>query len=102
MFVQVIIGAMSEYIEIQAELDEDGQTVVFQTNLSLSTGVTAERYESVDALAEGSPVAQALMGIEGIAAAEIDGDLLLITLAPAADWHAIAADVSAALKDFFL
>jgi hypothetical protein len=42
------------------------------------------------------------MGIEGIAAAEIDGDLLLITLAPAADWHAIAADVSAALKDFFL
>lgn len=93
---------MSEYIEIEPELDEDGRTIVFHTNLPLTSGATVERFETAAALAEGSPVAQALGALDGIAAAEIAGDVLLITCDPAADWHAVAADVSAALKEFFL
>ncbi len=93
---------MSEYIEIDAELDEDGRTIVFQTNLSLSAGDGVERYASSAELAEGSPVAQALAGVDGIDLVEIAGDLLLVACDASADWHAVAADVSAALKDFFL
>lgn len=93
---------MSEYIEIEADLDEDGRTIVFQTNLPLTADDASERYGTPDALAEGSPVAQALAEIGGIAGVEIAGNALFVTCSPAADWHAIVADVSAALKDFFL
>lgn len=93
---------MSEYIDIEAELDEDGRTIYFQTNLSLTADDDAEHYTTADALAEGSPVAQTLSGIDGIATVEITGDVLWVTCDSTADWHAVAADVSAALKDFFL
>lgn len=93
---------MSEYIEIETELDEDGETISFQTNLSLASGVGHEHYESHDALAEGSPVAQTLAGIGGIDTVEIRDRLLLVTCTPGSDRYTIAADVIAALKDFFL
>lgn len=93
---------MSEYIEIEAELDEDGRTIFFQTNLTLGPDQTVERYDSRDELAEGSPVAQALAGIEGIVAVEIAGNDLWVTCDSTVGWHAVAADVNAALKDFFI
>ena len=93
---------MSEYIEIETELDDDGETISFQTNLSLASGTGHERYESHHALAEGSPVAQVLAGIEGIDSAEIRDRMLMVTCTPGTDRYAVAADVNAALKDFFL
>ncbi|MEZ4517582.1 MAG: hypothetical protein R3C44_12395 [Chloroflexota bacterium] len=93
---------MSEYIEIEAELDEDGRTIFFQTNLPLTAGEATETYDSPEALAFGSPVAQMLAGIDGITAAEITGDVLLVVCESPAGWHMVAADVSAALKDLYL
>lgn len=93
---------MSEHIEIEAELDDDGRTIIFQTNLRLSGAEEVEHYATAAALTEGSPVAQAFASVDGIATAELAGSLLTITCDPAADVHAVAADVSAALKEFFL
>ncbi|RMG90650.1 MAG: hypothetical protein D6706_19140 [Chloroflexi bacterium] len=92
---------MSEYIEIETELSDDGTTMYFYTNLNL-TDQEVEEYDSVEAMEEGSPVAQALSVIEGIATLRIEGKNLMVTAEPDAAWHAIVADVSAALKDFFL
>ena len=90
---------MSEYIEIEAELGDDG-VIVFETNLPLAAG--QERYASAAALEEGSPVAQALSVIPGIAALTISGGQMILTAAADADWHVLVADVTAALKEFFL
>ena len=92
---------MSEYIEIETELSDDGDEMFFYTNLTLAEG-KAEQYDSLAAMEEGSPVAQALAIVEGIARLEIEGREMVITREPDAPWHVIVADVSAALKDFFL
>ncbi len=92
---------MSEYIEIDAELDDDG-AIVFATNLPLTTEGREETYASAAALEEGSPVAQALSFVPGIAALSMRGGYITLTTAPEADYHALVADVSAALKEFFL
>ncbi|MEM7110971.1 MAG: hypothetical protein AAF614_00965 [Chloroflexota bacterium] len=92
---------MSEYMEIESELSDDGQEIYVYTNLRLADG-EPELYDSLEAMEEGSPVAQALAVIEGIAHLEIDGSDMVITPQPDAAWHVIAEDVSAALKDFFL
>jgi hypothetical protein len=92
---------MSEYIEIEAETSEDGAGIRFFTNLLLTEG-DVEIYESAAALEEGTPVAQALAPVFGIAYLRMSGNDLFITPQPDADWHAIIADVTAALKDFFL
>lgn len=92
---------MSEYIEIETELSDDGRHLHIQTNLKLAEG-EPEMYPSLAAMEEGSPVAQALAVIEGIATLQIDGRDLTLTRTPDTDWHIIVADVSAALKDFFL
>lgn len=92
---------MSEYIEIETELSDDGEEMYFYTNLKLTEGA-AEIYESSGEMEEGSPVAQALSIIEGIARLQIEGDEIVITRQSDAPWHIIVADVSAALKDFFL
>ncbi len=92
---------MSEYIEIETELSDDGEQMDIDTNLVLSEdGV--EVYETAVSLEEGSPVAQALAGIEGIAQLQIEGSSMVVTREPNAPWHTIVADISAALKDFFL
>lgn len=93
---------MSEYIDIDAELSDDGRRISVWTNLSLAEPGRPESYESPLALESGSPVAQALAVIDGIAGVRIEESEMLIDLASDADWHAVVSDVSAALKDFFL
>lgn len=90
---------MSEYIEIEAEVGDDG-LIVFETNLPLAAEGQAERYDSAAALDEGSPVAQALSLVPGIAALTISGGRMILTAADDTDWHAVIADVTAALKEF--
>lgn len=92
---------MSEYMEIEAELSDDGLEIVFYTNLTLIDG-KPETYDSIDAMEEGSPVAQALAVIEGIEQLRLEKHELIITRTSEAAWHAIEDDVIAALKDFFL
>jgi hypothetical protein len=92
---------MSEYIEIETELSDDGEEMYFYTNLKLAEG-EVEQYDSPAAMEEGSPVAQALALLEGIAELQIDGGDMTLTRDPDVPWHIIVADVSAALKDFFL
>lgn len=92
---------MSEYIEIETELSDDNATLTVYTNLRLNDG-EAEEYLSVDALEEGSPVAQALAVIEGIRYLKIEGGDLTVQRDPETPWHVIISDISAALKDFFL
>ena len=92
---------MSEYIEIETEMSDDGTQMFFYTNLRLAEGA-GETYHSSSALEVGSPVAQALAVVAGIVRVEIDGRDLIVTRDHEVDWHVIVADVSAALKDFFL
>ena len=92
---------MSEYIEIDSELNEFDEELTISTNLRLADGEN-ELYHGRAAMEEGSPVAQALAVIEGIAILEIEDTELTIQKEPDIDWHVIIADVSAALKDFFL
>ncbi|MCB9435042.1 MAG: NifU N-terminal domain-containing protein [Ardenticatenaceae bacterium] len=92
---------MSEYMEIEAELSDDGLGIQFYTNLRLIDG-EPENYESVAEMEEGSPVAQTLAVIDGIAQLRLDKHEITITRTPDAVWHAIEADVIAALKDFFI
>lgn len=93
---------MSEYIEIEAELADDGLSILFETNLPLTAAANEEHYDENAPLAEGSPLAQALAGIPGVRSVLIAGSDLAISYEPDADWHVIIADVNAALKDFFL
>ena len=92
---------MSEYIEIETEIGDDGM-ILFHTNLPLTAEGQEEVYESRAALDEGSPVAQALSVVPGIETVAMGGGDLAIAAAADADWHTLAADVTAALKDFFL
>ncbi len=92
---------MSEYMEIETELSDDEMVMNVYTNLKLAEG-DPEHYDSLTAMEEGSPVAQALAMITGITAVTIEGSDMLIRKETDTDWHIIVADVSAALKDFFL
>lgn len=92
---------MSEYIEIETEMSDDGTRMYFFTNVTL-THQEVEAYDSQLAMEEGSPVAQALSVIDGIGHLRIEERELVVTRVPEADWHVIVDDVSAALKDFFL
>lgn len=92
---------MSEYIEIETELSDEADLIYFYTNLTLAEG-DSEVYDSPEAMEEGSPVAQALAQVEGIRQARIEKHELHVTREPDTPWHILVADVSAALKDFFL
>ena len=92
---------MSEYMEIETELSDDGLDIRFYTNLRLIDG-EPESYESTTEMEEGSPVAQTLALIDGIAHLHLDKHEITVTRTPDAAWHAIEADVIAALKDFFI
>ncbi|MCP5095224.1 MAG: hypothetical protein GY943_06705 [Chloroflexi bacterium] len=92
---------MSEYIEIETELEDDGTEMHFYTNLKLSDE-KEEYYASIAEMEEGSPVVQAMAVIDGIAALTIDGGDMTIVRSPDVEWYAIVGDVSAVLKDFFL
>ncbi len=92
---------MSEYIEIETELSDDGRFLTVYTNLRLNEG-EVEQYDSAKAAEEGTPVAQALAVIEGICTLHIEGSDLTVQRDPDIPWHNIISDISAALKDFFL
>lgn len=94
---------MSEYIEIEAEVTDDPDIMCLNTNLDL-TGVdqSVERYRSRADMEEGSPLAQTLAYVEGIREMELAGQTITVTRDPAVDWHIIIADVTAAVRDFFL
>lgn len=109
-FVQIIlptgaptanIWSMSEYIEIEAEMSEDPAVLYFYTNLTLAEE-EAEEYDSAEAMEEGSPVAQALAYVEGIHRLRLDGQEMTVTRDLGTPQHIIVAEISAALKDFFL
>ena len=92
---------MSEYIEIETEISDDDSVLIVYTNLRLNEDET-EVYHSSDELEEGTPVAQALAIIEGIAYLQIQGNDITVRRNPDTPWHIIISDISAALKDFFL
>lgn len=92
---------MSEYIEIDVEESDDPDVMLLVTNLTL-TDDGVERYDSADALEVGSPLAQFLSPIEGIARLVIETDHLIVTRDPEAPWHAVIEEISAAIKEFFL
>ncbi|MBK8902885.1 MAG: NifU N-terminal domain-containing protein [Anaerolineaceae bacterium] len=92
---------MSEYIEIETELSDDGRILIVYTNLRLNEG-EVEQYNSPDEMEEGTPVAQALAVIEGMHTLQIKGSDLTVQRDPDTPWHIIISDISAALKDFFL
>ncbi len=92
---------MSEYIELESELSDDEARMTILTNLTL-THQPEEVYESQEEMEEGSPLAHALAIIPGIAQLVIAPHALHLRKEPDADWHAIFADVSAAIRDFFL
>jgi hypothetical protein len=92
---------MSEYIEIVTEVGDTADTLFVYTNLSLTEN-RAETYASQEAMAEGSPLAQALSAVEGIDYLQLEESDILVQRHPDVEWHAIVEDISAVLKDFFL
>jgi scaffold Nfu/NifU family protein len=92
---------MSEYITVQTEYGDDPDQVRLNTNLSLAPE-GSESYASHDEGDEGSPLAQTLFGIEGLASLDIEGGTLTVRREPDAEWPALIDDITEALKDFFL
>jgi hypothetical protein len=92
---------MSEYIEIEVEFSDDDDVLFVATNLKLSAEAS-ETYDSLEAMEEGSPIAQAMSVIQGIVHLGIEGSEMVVRRDPKAPWHVIVADISAVLKDFFL
>lgn len=94
---------MSEYIEIEAAATDDPHVIRLNTNLNV-TGVdqTVESYKSRQDMEEGSPLAQTLAYVEGIRELRLAGQTITVTRDPAVDWHIIIADITAAVRDFFL
>ena len=92
---------MSEYMEIETETTEAPDVMRFTTNLKLSDR-PVEQYDSVEAMEEGSPLAQALAYVEGLVALEINDQEMLVTSDGEMPWHIIIAEISATVKDFFI
>ncbi len=93
---------MTEYIEIKAEPTDDPETIRLITNLDLTAGGPPEVYSSPEEGDSGSPVAQAIFTVPGVAWLRLEGRGASIRRAPDVEWHALIQDVSDALKDFFL
>lgn len=92
---------MSEYIDIQTDSGDEPHTLIFMTNVLLAEG-EPERYDSVTALEEGSPLAQALAVVPGLHQVRLDSREMVVTYHPDVPQHIIVADVSAVIRDFFL
>ena len=95
---------MSEYMEFEVALDEDDPaTIYLTTNLQLTAEGQTEEYDTPEAMLIGTAVAQALgAAVPGLRQLTITPHTLTLVR----DWdtaeHALVADVSAVLKDFFL
>jgi hypothetical protein len=92
---------LSEYIEIETEIDDEANRVSVSTNLVLS-GMGEEIYPSIKEMEEGSALAQSLSQIEGMLTLTIEGREMAATHDQAIPSHIIASEISSALKDFFL
>jgi hypothetical protein len=92
---------MSEYITVNVQSGDDPDLMKLVTNLSLAPD-GPESYASRDDGDNGSPLAQALFGIDGLAALDIDGSTLSVRRDPNVEWHVLIDEITAALKDFFL
>lgn len=92
---------MSEYIEIETEIDDEANEVYVTTNLTLS-GLGEEWYPTAKAMEKGSPLAQSLSQIKGIRMLVIEGREMTISPYPAVPSHIIASEITAVLKEFFL
>jgi hypothetical protein len=92
---------MSEYIESEYEISENGREAYVSTNLMLAQG-PAEAYGSAEAMSEGTPLAQALAQVEGISGLRIERQDLIIYADGSVPWHTVLSDVSRVLKDFYL
>lgn len=94
---------MSEYIEIEVEATDDPQRMQLWTNVSLTGEAQGQEvYDSQADMEEGSPLAQMLATIEGIRRLRIEGQSMIIERDEDVAWHVIIADISAAVRDFFL
>ena len=92
---------MSEYIAVDVETGDDPEVIRLVTNLKLAPE-GPESYTSRADGDEGSPLAQALFGIEGLDALEIAENILVVRRAPDVEWYDLVDDITEALKDFFL
>jgi hypothetical protein len=92
---------MSEYVDIQADSGDEPDTIIFTTNVLLAEG-EPERYDSVSALEEGSPLAQALAVVPGLHQVRLDAREMVVAHDPDVPQHVIVADISAVIRDFFL
>ena len=92
---------MSEYITVNVQIGDDPDQVRLVTNLNLAPD-GPESYASRDEGDSGSPLAQALFGIDGLAVLDIDGSTLTVWRDPDVEWHTLIDAITAALKDFFL
>lgn len=75
--------------------------LILSTNVRLSEGI-AEVYESPAALEEGSPLAQALAYVPGILRLQLQDHEMTVWHNPDVAQHVVIADISAAIRDFFL
>jgi hypothetical protein len=93
---------MTEYIDLHPEPTDNPDVMIVVTNLDLNPGDEAEVYHSPEEGDEGSPLAQALFAVPGLAALTLDGGEIMIAREPDVEWHDLIEDVSDALRDFFL
>jgi hypothetical protein len=93
---------MTEYIDIRAEQTSDPELIQIITNLDLTAGGPPETYGTPEEGDAGSPLAQAIFAIPGIAWLRLEGRTASIRRDPDVEWHDLIEDVSDALKDFFL
>lgn len=94
---------MPEYMRITPEYDDDDPDVVhLETNLALRIEDEDEHYATPAEGEEGSPLAQTLFLIDGIAALTITEDTLIVTRSSDFEWHVLIDEISSAVKDFYL
>lgn len=92
---------MSEYVDVQAEATDDPDVMQIVTNVQLASG-EVEIYETLEEGEDGSALAQALFEIPGLAGLRLDGTEMFIQREAGVEWPALIADVTDALRDFFL
>jgi hypothetical protein len=93
---------VTEYIDIRAEPTDDPDIMCLIANVDLSLEDDPEVYLTPEEGEEGSPVAQTLFMLPGLAALTIDGREMLLTRMAGVEWYDLIEDVRDALRDFFL
>ncbi len=92
---------MSEYISFEIEATDHPDCVLLGCNLNLAAN-GREQYSNRDEGDQGSPLAQTLFGITGLAALGIEGSTLTVWREPDTEWYALIDDVTKVVRDFFL